>query len=162
MLATTLTVLLIIVALGGVIGTALWWHANRTADVRRVLVELRRVLQDSVAVGGLEAPAFLAADSQNAEQELEDLIGRVNDRKLPSGCRRVLEGYRRTWASAPPRQGPRAYVAGSPPSPHDEAEDRQRAEQMQRQVNDARSTLDAIEVALARLNVLERLLPRRD
>lgn len=107
MLETTLTVLLIASVVVGGTGGVLWWRAAHTAEVRRVVVELRELLDTVVANGGLDAPAFLTENARRTEQELEDLVGRVNGRKLRRACSEVLEGYRCVWASAPPQLGPR-------------------------------------------------------
>jgi hypothetical protein len=66
------------------------------------------------------------------------------------------------FASAPPEPGPIVRVLPDPnPDPIYEEEDRSRREQYERQVADARSTLELIERALLRINTLERFLPRR-
>lgn len=166
MLATTLTVLLILGALGSALTIYLYWRAAHSADVRRVVVALRETLTTVVATGGLDAPEFLQQDRQRVEQELEDLVGRVNDGQLRSGCQDVLDGYRRVWASAPPEPSQRDQVFDEASgelsdSPSQVEEDHRRAEQHDRQVEDARATLNAIRGVLDRVNTLERFLPRR-
>jgi hypothetical protein len=165
-LATTLTVLLILGALGSALTIYLYWRAAHSADVRRVVVALRETLTTVVATGGLDAPEFLQQDRQRAEQELVDLVGRVNDDQLRRGCQDVLDGYQRVWASAPPKPSQRDSVFDEASgklsdSPSQVEEDRRRAKQRDRQVEDARATLGAIKGVLDRVNALERFLPRR-
>jgi hypothetical protein len=162
-LGTTLTILLILATLGSAGTIYLYWRAAHSADVRRVVVGLRETLTTVVANGGLDAPEFLQEDRQRAEQELVDLVGRVNDRKLRRECQAVLDGYQKVWASAPPPGGPFAAFVGQGESViiSDTEADRRRNEQHARQVDDARPTLDAIRGVLDRVNKLERFLPRR-
>jgi hypothetical protein len=70
------------------------------------------------------------------------------------------------WASAPPKPSQRDSVFDEASgklsdSPSQVEEDRRRAKQRDRQVEDARATLDAIKGVLDRVNALERFLPRR-
>jgi hypothetical protein len=163
MLATTLTALLIIGALLTGVTGILYWRAAHSTDVRRVVVALRETLTTVIANGGLDAPTFLDPEQQRTVQELEDLVGRVNDRKLRDGCREVLDGYGKVWASAPPEPGPRAawVCQGEATIISDRDADRRRDEQHFRQVDDARPALDAIDRVLDRVNALERFLVRR-
>ena len=156
MLATTLTVLLILGALGSAAAGVLYWRAAHSADLRRVVVALRETLETLVANGGLEAPAFLEPDRQRTELELEDLIGRLNDAKLRARCQDVLDGYRQVWASAPPALW--RPPEGNPVAPSNVKPDQRRDEQFARQVDDALPTIDAIRAVLDRINTLERFL----
>jgi hypothetical protein len=54
----TLTVRLILGALGGDAAVVLYWRPAHSADVRRVVVALRETLTTVVANGGLDDPAF--------------------------------------------------------------------------------------------------------
>lgn len=159
MLETTLTVLLILVALGSAAAAVLYWRAAHSVEVRRVVVALRETLETVVANGGLEAPAFLEPDQQRTELELEDLMGRLNDSKLRARCQDVLDGYRQVWASAPPALW--RPPEGNPVAPSNVKPDQRRDEQFARQVDDALPTIDAIRGVLDRINSLERFLPRR-
>jgi hypothetical protein len=158
-LATTLTILLIVGALGTVIGTVLWLRARAAEDVRRVVIELRALLMDAVAVGGHRASRFLGEGPRAAEQGLADLVDRVNDGKLRAACDEVLAAYRRTFAAAPGQRRPRLTIEES--SPLYAAQDRGDDERRGREVTHAHETLDAIDVVLRRVNTLERFLPRR-
>lgn len=155
-LATTLTVLLILGALGSVAAVVLYWRAAHSADLRRVVVGLRETLEAVVANGGLEEPAFLEPDQQRLELELEDLMGRLNDGKLRARCQDVLDGYRRVWGSAPPALW--RPPEGNPVAPSNVKPDQRRDEQFARQVDDALPTIDAIRAVLDRINSLERFL----
>jgi hypothetical protein len=171
-LPTVVSVLGILVVVGTTLGTVLYWRARCSNDVRRVCVALRELMAESVAVGGLDATNFLAPEASRAEQELEDLIGRVNDRKLRQRCERVLNVYRSASASSPPARGVRLYTmrpssrrSGSSflqSSPQYEREDRERDAQKVRQVEHAKEAQEAIEETLRSVNQLERFLPRRD
>jgi hypothetical protein len=158
-LATTLTVLLILGALGSAAALVLYWRAAHSVDVRRVVVALRETLETVVTNGGLEAPAFLEPDRQRTELELEDLMGRLNDRKLRARCQDVLDGYRQVWASAPPALW--RPPEENPVAPSSVKPDQRRDEQFARQVDDALPTIDAVRSVLDRINTLERFLPRR-
>jgi hypothetical protein len=158
-LETTLTVLLILGALTSVAAGVLYWRAAHSVEVRRVVVALRETLETVVANGGLEEPAFLEPDQQRLELELEDLMGRLNDRKLRARCQGVLDGYRRVWALAPAALW--RPPEGNPVAPSNVNPDQRRDEQFARQVDDALPTIDAIRGVLDRINSLERFLPRR-
>lgn len=139
----------------------LYWRARSTAEVRRVVVQLRKLLQGAVAVGGYDKPRFLQAEAQEAEQKLDDLIGRVNDKRLRDACRRLIETYRQTWATSPPPVTPRMYVAGVPetPNPAQDLADREHSERKVREVEHAEDGLAIVGEVLTRVNKLERLLP---
>ena len=46
------------------------------------VVSIRELLFRLTAIGGLDAPGFLEDELRRAEQELRDLLGRMNDRRL--------------------------------------------------------------------------------
>jgi hypothetical protein len=171
-LATVGSVLGILVVVGTTVGTVLYWRARCSNDVRRVCVALRELMEESVSVGGLDASSFLAPEARRDGQELEDLIGRLNDRRLRQRCERVRDLYRSASASSPPAPGVRVYRmnpssrrSGSrwlSPNPQYQREDLERAAQKDRQVNHAGEAREAIQEALERVNELERFLPRRD
>lgn len=161
MLANVVAVLTILTALGVVATGALSWRAAHSGDVRRVLFAIREFLLGLTAHGGLDTPAFLEDGPRRNEQELKDLLGRLNDHKLRKACSAVYESWKRVWASAPPRPGPRIYILEAPPDPEYAAEDADRAQRHFRQTEEAHTCIDLIETALARVNRLQKFLWRR-
>jgi hypothetical protein len=161
MLANVVAVLTILTALGVVATGILYWRAARSGDVRRVVVSIREFLLDLTAHGGLDTPAFLEDGPRRNEQELKDLLGRLNDRKLREACEAVFESWKRVWASAPPRREARASFLEWPDPPEYAGEDADRAKRHYRQTEEAHACIDLIETALAGVNQLEKFLWRR-
>jgi hypothetical protein len=159
----TVFIVLTIAALVGVGAVGYrYWRAVHSKDVRRIMVDLRELLTTVVARGGLAAPEFLGEDSQRAAQELDDLVARVHDGRLRRGCHDVLDGYWTVFASAPPAPGSVLWDFDDSRESSGPAEEQHEVtEHHQRQVENARTTLDQIQRAIDRVNTLERFLLRR-
>jgi hypothetical protein len=163
MVDTARTVLIIVSLVGGGVIGYLYWRAAHSTDVRRIMVALHELFTTVVATGGLAAPEFLREDRQRAVQELDDpLVGVLRDGRLRRGCHEVLDGYWKVFASAPPARGAVLWDFDDSAEGSGYAEEqREVMERHNRQVEDARKTLDEIDRVIDRLNVLERFLPRR-
>jgi hypothetical protein len=77
------------------------WRAYKVEDVRRVVVQLRVLMTDAAAHGGLTRDKYLKPEVQAMESELSDLCKRVHSPRLKRQCRRVLAEYKGAWASSP-------------------------------------------------------------
>lgn len=121
---------------GAVLGSAwccLEWRAKLTPEVRRLMVEMREGL-----VAEDRSSSWLIDVARRQEQQLEELIDRVNDRRLRRGCNEVLKGWREVRSCA---------RASSP--------------EVAVEVWHVMDTKAAIGMVLKRVNALERLLPPR-
>jgi hypothetical protein len=76
----------------------LHWRAAKTAEVRLVLVEIRRLMDDVIPAGTLVAPALDEAP-QNCGEMLGTLIDDLHDQRLAFRCKAVLADFRRALAS---------------------------------------------------------------
>lgn len=112
MLADVVAALTILTAVGVVASGVLYWRAARSGDVRWVVVSIREFLFGLTAAGGLDTPEFLEVQPRRDEQELKDVLGRLNDRKLREACVAVFESWKKVWASAPPRREARGSFLG--------------------------------------------------
>ncbi|MGH8909186.1 MAG: hypothetical protein ACRD0K_22505 [Egibacteraceae bacterium] len=121
---------------GAVLGSAwccLEWRAKLTPEVRGLMVEMRESL-----VAEDRNSSWLLDVARRQEQQLEELIDRVNDRKLRRGCNEVLKRWRDVRSRA--RAGSREGAV---------------------EVWHVMDTKAAIATVLSRVNTLERLLPPR-
>lgn len=164
MLATVVAWVTILSAAGIVSGVALAWRAARSVELRQVTFQTRELAQDVIARGGLEAEEFLDEAKRRAEQELADLVGRLNDRKLRKLADELLAARRRTFGASPATRGPRIYFLGPGEfvsDPAYKAEDEEWARRAALQVEAARKAVEAAELVFDRINRLERFLWRR-
>jgi hypothetical protein len=99
--------------------------------------------------------------ARHAEQEFEDVIGAVDDKKLSARCRELLASYRKVFVAAPPERRGRVYIPESGPNPTYAGEDRRDAEWSARQVKHAGKCQATVHSVLDRVNQLERRLIRR-
>lgn len=104
MIAEVAAVLAIVGAVLGPVWCYLRWRAKLTHEVRRLMVEMRETLDRLIAEDGISSARF-ADVARRQEQGLEDLITRVNDRKLRQGGNEVLKAWREVWWSAGPPEG---------------------------------------------------------
>lgn len=115
------------------------WRAKLAPQARRLMTEMRELLDGLIAQGSPGSPRF-ADVGRRQGQALEDLIDRVNDRKLRRYCREALDAWRDVW-SAGPSEGAVSLAV---------------------EVWRAMTAQQAISVVCKRINTLERLLPPRD
>jgi hypothetical protein len=162
MVETGLTLVAIVSIVAGGAAGFLYRRAAHSTDVRRIMVALREQLTAVVEKGGLAAPEFLGEDRVRAVQELDGLVARLHDGRLRRACHDVLDGYWDVFASAPPAPGAVLWDFDDSRENSGYAEEQlERTERHDRQVENARTTLDEISRAIDRLNALERFLPRR-
>lgn len=133
---------------------ALWWprwKAYKFVELRHVLVRVQQLLTDAVAAGGEYSRHYLTDDARATEVELTELVPQLRHKGVRKLAQSALDGYKRSWASAPP--SPLMFGTVDSFGSTETVEDR---ESRGRQVEDARLALDSIEVAKARMTRWER------
>ena len=127
--------------------------AAKTPEVRRVLFELRRLVEELSAAGGQRTRFFMQEPTQRTGQGLQDLADALNDAELARCCRAAHESWTRLFQLAP-HSRPFVLYEGRPETPEDRDDRRRLGEQ----AAEAHRTLELIEQALARVNELEKRL----
>ncbi len=151
-----LTLLSIVALLATASQALLWLRAKGAADARRLMSEFRTRLDDISAAGGLNSSQF-TDDDGHRERQLEELMGRVNDKQLQNLLGEVLAAWRRTWARAPAPPGPFGYFGDQYVGPSDQ-EQRTYEGRRQAELEESYRCREKVELAAQRANTLERLL----
>ena len=159
MLAAIASLIAVLLGIGAIFAGFASWRAHRTPDVTRVLVDVRAFFYGATATGGARTPDFLEPQRQATELELGDLVDAVHDRELRRAIVRLLDAYKKAWASAPPYRVPIGWGSGTSNPANQQALDDQKMFLRQRQAID--DGLSAIEDAMKRVNRLERFTVRK-
>jgi len=77
----------------------LHWRAAKTAEVRLVLVEISRLMDDVIAAGGASVAPARDEAPQNYGEMLGTLIDDLHDKRLAFRCKAVLADSRRALTS---------------------------------------------------------------
>lgn len=148
----------------GVLGWNGWQGRKRRKaigpadDVRTAVERARDGFQTLLEQGGATDEWFLTDPRPLRDQPLEDLARRAADTTLSELLKNIAASSRRCFASAAPRPGPRVYAVGVEQPAVYREEDARIASANLAVVEAARLGQAQCEMALDRLNHLERRL----
>ncbi|MEV2227000.1 hypothetical protein AB0H69_00255 [Streptomyces phaeochromogenes] len=141
-----------------------WWvRRHKLAEgpeaqtAREQLKELRAIFEEVVTQRGRESHRFNSQTSRELVRELREIAERRTDKKLRTSVVKSAEALEEVIASAPHELGQWAEWGGDPENPKQQAELNRYEQQMDKQLEAARSGITHTTAAIDRLNKLERL-----
>lgn len=125
-------------------------------DKLREALEAARTRFEDIIAEGRRANWFMDEERRETARRIRDLSERRKDETLRAELAKVADAWDETFALAPGAGGPWVRFMDQPSTPQERAESARVQVQFGKEADVARTALEHITTALARLNELER------